>query len=101
MGKLSIPSGTKGLYDNRTKQLTVYVGERAHVNFSGSPREVADAYFAATGKDSIDRVIATYKESATMLSVEIDTTLSSRLRFESSNSDGKPLAPTIEIRVCA
>jgi hypothetical protein len=99
MGKLSIPSDTKGLYDNRAKQLTVFVGERAFVSFTGTPAEVADVYFAAAGYDSNDRVIATYKGNATTLFVEIDTTSPSRLSFESANSDGKALAPTIEILV--
>lgn len=99
MGKLAIPVDTKGFYDNGAKRLTVFVGERAYINFTGTPSEIADVYFTAAGYDSNDRVIATYRVSATTLSVEIDTSSPTRLTFESANSDGKALAAPIEISI--
>jgi hypothetical protein len=99
MGKLSIPRDTKGFYDRKEKTLTVFVGERAFIRFTGSAAETQDVVFSAWGGSSGERANEVYRESATVLDVAIDTSSPARIGFTASSGDGKPLAAPIVIRI--
>jgi hypothetical protein len=99
MGKLSIPRDTKGYYDRREKTLTVFVGERAFVRFTGSTAETKDVTFSAWGGSSGERAAEVYRENQTTLDVAIDTSSPARIAFTATSGDGKPLAAPITILI--
>lgn len=99
MGKLYLPKETKGIYDRKSKTLTIFVGETAYIGFSGSSNETKSVQFSAWGGNSGERANEVYREDSTHLSVLIDTSSPARLDFTAIDGSGKVLAPAIKILI--
>ena len=77
--RLVLPLGTTAVVADPHEIANVLGTDGVHWLLDASADSPLDVYFTAAGYDSNDRVIATYKESAITLSVEIDTSSPTRL----------------------
>ncbi|WP_295441985.1 papain-like cysteine protease family protein [uncultured Thiodictyon sp.] len=98
MGKLFLPKETRGLWDAKSKSLTVHCGEDAYVGFQGTNTEIAALQFSAWGSSLGECANEVYNEGQGKRSTRIDTTKPGTLTFTVTAGD-KPLAPPITIAI--
>lgn len=98
MGKLFLPKETHGLWDAKTKSLTVYCGEDAYIGFQGTNSEIADLRFSAWGSSLGECANEVYDEGQGKRSTRIDTSRPGTLKFECTDGD-KALASAITIYI--
>ena len=98
MGKLFLPVETRGLWDSKSKSLTVYCGEDAFVGFQGSAAEVGSLQFSAWSSKLGECANETYDEGFGKRSTRIDTSAPGELAFEATDGE-KNLAPPITIYI--
>jgi hypothetical protein len=98
MGKLFLPKETHGLWDAKTKSLTVYCGEDAYVGFQGTNTEIDDLQFSAWSSNLGECATEVYDEGQGKRSTYIDTSKPGTLKFEATNGE-KALAPSITINI--
>jgi hypothetical protein len=98
MGKLFLPKETHGLWDAKSKSLTVYCGEDAYVGFQGTSSEVADLQFSAWSTSLGECANEVYDEGQGKRSTRIDTTKPGTLKFEVTAGE-KALASPITIYI--
>jgi hypothetical protein len=98
MGKLFLPVETRGLWDSKSKSLTVYCGEDAFVGFQGSASEVGSLMFSAWSSKLGECANETYDEGFGKRSARIDTSAPGVLAFEATDGE-KNLAPPITIYI--
>lgn len=98
MGKLFLPKETHGLWDAKSRSLTVYCGEEAYVGYQGTQSEIANLEFSAFGSILGECAHEVYDEGPGRLSSGIDTSQPGTLTFECT-SDGRALVQPITIYI--
>ena len=82
MGKLFLPKETHGLWDSKTRSLTIYVGEDAYVGYQGTHQELENLEFSAWGSSLGECANEVYDEGPGRRSSNIVTDRPGTLTFE-------------------
>ncbi len=99
MGRIFLPSETRGIWDGPQRTLTVFVGEEVFVGYDAQGGDARKARFSASQGGSGEYVREVYSDGPGRLQAKVETPMPLRLDFTVEDGDGKELAKPIRILV--